>query len=140
MNKEPSMLIIEDDVEMANMLRVTMSRYFEVEKVCTSKSQAIQEAKQWLKNNPNPDCLLIDLIINGTGGIDLYQWLRKRGISSKVVFLTGCHPESPEYQEALETGEDLYEKDIFSSKQIAEQALKDIAERNGEEDSTSKVV
>ena len=119
MSEKKSLMIVEDDPEMAKMLDITMSRFFEIVKTCTSKATAIDEAEAWLEENPDPDAIIIDLIINGTGGIDLYQWLRKKGISSKVVFLTGCHPESPEYHEAVETGEDLYEKDIFSSKQIA---------------------
>lgn len=110
-------LVVEDDVTMADMLRAALEKHFDVT-VCTEKAHAVTRAKNALKGGDAPQVVVLDLIINGEGGLDLYRWMRREGIDVPVVFLTGCHAQSPEYREALGTGELVYEKDQFSSRQL----------------------
>lgn len=121
-----TVLVVEDDEAMAEMLSVSLSPRFTVD-VCTTKERAISDAKAYLTEQELPDCLVIDLIVNGEGGLDFYEWLRGEGIETPVIFLTGCHPQSPEYLTALETGEALYEKDHFSSQRLAQKIEKLVA-------------
>lgn len=116
---EIKVLVVEDDRSMAEMLQATMSQ-FDVT-ACTEKAHAINRAKKHLQDGGTPQVVLIDLIINGEGGVDFYQWLRDNHYHMPVIFLTGCHPHSPEYLAAQETGEVVYEKDRFSSKVLADQ-------------------
>jgi len=112
-------LVIEDDRDMAEMLQLTLSPMFDVT-ICTEKAHAIKQAKAYFDEHGCPDVLVVDLIINGEGGLNFYQWMKDRGYYAPVIFLTGCHRQSPEFQEALETGERVYEKDHFSSATLAE--------------------
>jgi DNA-binding response OmpR family regulator len=112
-----SVMIIEDDTEMAQMLELILGTQFEVI-VCTERSKAVPKAKSHLTDHGAPDCMVIDLIINGTGGVDFYHWMKGQGFSPPVIFLTGCHQQSPEYRAAKDTGEAIYEKDYFSAKKL----------------------
>lgn len=114
----PTVVVVEDDKDMAKMLEVTLSPQFDVI-VCTEKAHAISRAKNYLAESGSPDAMVIDLIINGQGGLDLYNWMHEQGFSAPVIFLTGCHPNSPEYIAAAATGEQMYEKDNFSSDVLA---------------------
>lgn len=112
-----TVLVVEDDKSMAAMLKATLPQYEVV--ICTEKAHAIKRAKEYLLSSEKPDIILIDLIINGEGGLDFYQWLHDKGFKIPVMFLTGCHPNSPEFVAAQDTGEFVYEKDKFSSKALA---------------------
>lgn len=112
-------LVIEDDRDMAEMLQLSLSPNFDVT-ICTEKAYAIKQAKAYFAEFGCPDILVVDLIINGEGGLNFYQWMKDNGYSAPIIFLTGCHRQSPEFQAALETGEKVYEKDHFSSASLAE--------------------
>jgi len=116
MNKY-KVLVLEDDPDMAAMLKITLPQYEVI--TCTEKAHAVNKAKKHLLEHGAPDVFLIDLIINGEGGLDFYQWVCEHKFYAPVIFLTGCHPHSPEFVSALETGEIVYEKDQFSSKTLA---------------------
>jgi DNA-binding response OmpR family regulator len=123
-----NVLVIEDDTLMATMLRSVLSTRFQVA-VCTEKAHAIRLAKEHLLSEdiPNPDCVVIDLIINGVGGVEFYHWMRGEGFHCPVIFLTGCHQQSPEYRAALNTGEQIYEKDYFMAGQFLEEVATRVA-------------
>jgi DNA-binding NtrC family response regulator len=114
---EYTILVVEDDTAMAGMLEATLSSKFDIV-VCTEKAHAISRAKAYLSEKV-PDAIVIDLIINGEGGLDLYKWMQEHDIYAPVIFLTGCHQQSPEYVAAQETGERVYDKDSFSSTKLA---------------------
>lgn len=116
MNKY-KVLVVEDDAAMAEMLKATLTDYDVT--TCTGKAHALNLAKKYIAEEGLPDMVLIDLIINGEGGLDFYHWMRDNGHYAPVIFLTGCHPNSPEYVAAQQTGEVVYEKDSFSSKTLA---------------------
>jgi DNA-binding response OmpR family regulator len=112
-------LVVEDDAEMANMLHAVLSDSFQVT-VCTDKVHALNRAKQYLKEHGPPDAVIIDIIINGEGGLDFYRWMHMSGYFPPVIFLTGCHEQSPEFVAAVETGEKVYAKDHFSSSKLVQ--------------------
>lgn len=112
-----TVLVVEDDVDMAEMLKATLPQYDVI--TCMEKAHALTRAKTYLMDGEAPDIILIDLIINGEGGLEFYQWLGEHGFNIPVLFLTGCHPNSPEFIAAKDTGEAVYEKDKFSSKTLA---------------------
>ena len=128
-----SVLIVEDDRDMAEMLELILSADFNVS-VCTEKTHAIRLAKEHLTTHGAPDIMVIDLIINGEGGLDLYQWMHENDFYPPVIFLTGCHQHSPEFVAAVETGERVYEKDNFSSARLAEFIRSMVADTEGQED------
>lgn len=108
-------LIVEDDEAMARMLMLSLRATYQVV-VCTKKAHAVRLAKEHLqKDETLPDLVVIDLIINGTGGVEFYEWMREEGFECPVIFLTGCHTQSPEYRAAIGTGEVVYEKDDFTA-------------------------
>lgn len=113
-----TVLVVEDDEAMAAMLRQALERDFEVV-VCTNKVKAIRKAKQYIMGGGRPDVVLLDLIVNGEGGLDFLNWLEAQDRrDTPIIFLTGCHPQSPEYKAAQATGHPIYEKDKFSSKEL----------------------
>lgn len=120
-------LVIEDDRDMAEMLKATLSAYFDVT-ICTEKAHAIRQAKEFFHKHGAPDILVIDLIINGEGGLNFYQWMHEGGHYPPVIFLTGCHQHSPEFIAAQETGERVYEKDQFSSATLAQYITEMVAQ------------
>lgn len=61
-----------------------------------------QSARQALEENP-PQVMLSDIAMPELSGIDLLKYIREKGISTKVVFLSG-YPNFEYAQEALKLG------------------------------------
>lgn len=123
-----TLLILEDDKDMAEMLDHLFGSTFNVV-LCVGKSTAIQQAKEYFKAG-KPSFVILDLIINGEGGLDLYKWMRDSGIKTPVAFLTGCHKDSKEFLAAMKTGEPLYEKDMVSFKRLRQEILKFLSDED----------
>lgn len=121
-------LIMEDDEEMARMLEFVLGDSFDQIEVCTTQTDAIHQARDFLsERDPEdwPDVFILDLLINGEDGLDLYEWMKEQNGGeipdhSTVIWLTGCHPKSSEFESIKETEEIVCEKDHFSAQDIRE--------------------
>jgi FixJ family two-component response regulator len=46
-----------------------------------------------LKDEPHPDCLILDVQMPGFNGLDAQAWLRDRGITIPAIMITGREDE-----------------------------------------------
>ncbi|MEB2311261.1 MAG: ATP-binding protein [Sorangiineae bacterium] len=79
-------LIVDDELPVASMLRLVLSDEHEV---CVSTSA--REALELLTSGETFDVVLCDLLMPGMSGMELHQQLAARGtgIEKRVVFMTG---------------------------------------------------
>lgn len=107
-------VIVEDDDDMARMLEYVLDEAIDHTVSFTDQAHAIDQARDYfLSSADTPDIAIIDIILNGEGGLDLYDWMMDHEVSTQVIFLTGCHPQSDEYRRAEQTGAPIYDKDQF---------------------------
>ncbi|MBN2192624.1 MAG: response regulator [Polyangiaceae bacterium] len=89
-------LVIDDDLPVAEVLQRLLADDFEVE-VATSATQALALVRQ----GPDFDVLLCDLLMPGMSGVDLYGELERDrpGVEERVIFMTGgaFTPRSAEF-------------------------------------------
>lgn len=85
-----TLLIVDDNTSVTSVLKTIFSiKYPDLEITSFSTKSAGHGAMEWLKEN-RPDYAIIDLVINGISGIDIYKRILDADMGTAVVFLTGC--------------------------------------------------
>lgn len=84
MNKYPSLLIVDDEVDLAEIIKDIASELFEQVHVCYNG----QDALNFLDKN-TVSIILSDISMPTMTGDAFLQRLRARGVFTPVVFLTG---------------------------------------------------
>lgn len=96
--ERPLVLVMDDHDSMCDAMRDVLEDEFDVI-TFSEKMKAFTDTMAYLENGGRrPDSLLLDIIINGEGGLEVATAaLESLGYSpAQVVFLTGCHESSPE--------------------------------------------
>ena len=79
------LLIVEDDAETRDALRSTYTRSgWEVR-----EAETVAEALAMLDTEPEPCCLVLDLILPDGDGTAVLERVRARGLESRVAVCTG---------------------------------------------------
>lgn len=99
---KPVIHIVDDDEAMRDSLawlldgaRFTLCTYTSAEDFLARMAS--------LPADGNPACLIVDIRMPGMGGIELYEQLLLRGVSTPVIFVTG-HGDVPMAVEAIKRG------------------------------------
>jgi len=90
--------IVDDDADFQGaMVRLLRAAGFEV--------RAYASAEEFLRRPPGsaPGCVLLDLNMPGTSGLDLQAALVKQGVSMPIIFLSG-RGEIPDTVQAMKAG------------------------------------
>jgi two-component system phosphate regulon response regulator PhoB len=90
-NTKPRILLVEDDLALANAYRLRMeAEGFEV-RHCPDGEQAIQQAIEYL-----PDLILLDIMMPKISGFDVLDILRntKETAHTKIIILTALSQPS----------------------------------------------
>ena len=80
---EPTVYIVDDDPDMRDSLRWLM-------KTVGLRAQTFASASEFLRDfTPNgPGCVILDVRMPGTSGLDLFEELATRGEGLPVIFIT----------------------------------------------------
>jgi len=92
------LLIVDDNTSVTLVLsRIFSVKFPNIEVFCFNKKSAGIEALNWLQAN-KPDYAILDLVINGVNGNNLYDAMISKGYDTKIVFLTGCSDSDSKFQ------------------------------------------
>lgn len=85
--KHVTILLVEDNIDFAKLVRIYLSRYEDAEFEVIWKengSEGIEEAVR----NPSVDVILMDYFLPGMNGLEITRVLKERNVETPVVFLT----------------------------------------------------
>lgn len=96
MQAGPTILVMDDDIDLLEVLQETLITLCKVNQVITATSMdAVQQQKDKILN-----CELAILDVNlgaeRPSGVNVAEWLRANGFKGKIVFLTGHAVSDPE--------------------------------------------
>jgi ActR/RegA family two-component response regulator len=92
------LIIVDDNTSVTLVLsRIFAVKFPSIEVVCFNTKAAGISALNWMQHN-EPDYAILDLVINGVNGNDLYEFLREKQYNTKTVFLTGCSDSDTKLQ------------------------------------------
>lgn len=92
------LLIVDDNTSVTLVLsRIFAVKFPGIEVHCFNTKSAGIAALNWMQTN-KPDYAILDLIINGVNGNDLYELIRQKSYDTKVIFLTGCSDSDTKLQ------------------------------------------
>jgi two-component system OmpR family response regulator len=105
-------MVVEDDPEIRSLL----------ERFLAGQGYAVQVAADGMEMTAQmalfqPDLVLLDLMLPGTGGLDLCRWIREAG-SASVIIVTAM-AELPDIVVGLESGADDYVTKPFELRELA---------------------
>ncbi|TVR51113.1 MAG: DNA-binding response regulator [Puniceicoccaceae bacterium] len=109
---KPLVLIVEDEVELANLI----AEYLEGNNMLTQVCHRCNLAFRFLKNN-FANILLLDLTLPDQDGFSFYEELKRNDISVPTIFLTGNASEVSKVK-GLELGADDYVTKPFSMAEL----------------------
>lgn len=111
-------IILIDD---SHALGFMLSAYFKIKGhifdfECNPK-KAVEDIRNGLLDSY--EYILLDLLINGISGIDIFKELKKRNLDKKVIIISGCNRDSEVYIEALKLKVPILKK-VFNTKDLVE--------------------
>jgi FixJ family two-component response regulator len=118
--------IVDDDPDMRDSLRWLM-------KTVGIRAQTFASAAEFLRDfTPNgPGCVILDVRMPGTSGLDLFEELIARGEGMPVIFIT-AHADVPMAVRAMKSGAVEFVEKPFNRQTLldkVQRAIKDDSER-----------
>ena len=95
-------LLVEDDVIQSDLCRNWLQGRGHEVHACRSAVEAVR----WLEGHAF-DAVVLDALLPDLSGQDVLAWIRRRGLSTPVLFATSCGDEF-EIAATLELGADDY--------------------------------
>ena len=126
MMSEPTVYIVDDDPDMRDSLRWLM-------KTVGIRAQTFASAAEFLRDfTPNgPGCVILDVRMPGTSGLDLFEELIARGEGMPVIFIT-AHADVPMAVRAMKSGAVEFVEKPFNRQTLldkVQRAIKDDSDR-----------
>ena len=120
--------IVDDDPDMRDSLRWLM-------KTVGIRAQTFASASEFLRDfTPNgPGCVILDVRMPGTSGLDLFEELVARGDGLPVIFIT-AYADVPMAVRAMKSGAVEFVEKPFNRQTLldkVQRAIKDDTERRG---------
>ena len=118
--------IVDDDPDMRDSLRWLM-------KTVGIRAQTFASAAEFLRDfTPNgPGCVILDVRMPGTSGLDLFEQLIARGEGMPVIFIT-AHADVPMAVRAMKSGAVEFVEKPFNRQTLldkVQRAIKDDSQR-----------
>jgi len=108
MSGKPRVLVVEDEPELRNTLRLTLSRHeFDVEAVGTGTA-ALATMQRW-----HPDAVVLDLGLPDLDGVEVIRQARETGFNTRIVILSARGSDRDKVN-ALDLGADDFLTKPFS--------------------------
>jgi FixJ family two-component response regulator len=126
MMEDPIVYIVDDDPDVRDSLRWLMT-------TVGLRVDVFASAVEFLDAFAprGPACLVLDVRMPGTSGLDLYERLVKRGISIPVIFIT-AHADVPMAVRAMKSGAAEFVEKPFNRQELldrVQRAIRDDAHR-----------
>jgi RNA polymerase sigma factor (sigma-70 family) len=123
---KPTVYIVDDDPDMRDSLRWLM-------KTVGLRTESFATAEQFLEGyvRDGPACLVLDVRMPGTSGLDLLEEMRAAGLRLPVLFIT-AHADVPMAVRAMKSGAVEFLEKPFNAQALLERiqrAIKDDSER-----------
>lgn len=64
------------------------------------------------------DYILLDLLLNGVSGMDIYEALKEREVNEKVIVVSGCDSKTEVFQKAMNAGLPILTKNFSAPEMI----------------------
>jgi FixJ family two-component response regulator len=127
---DATVYIVDDDPDMRDSLRWLL-------KTVGLRCLTFPSAEEFLREftGDGPSCLVLDVRMPGTGGLDLLEELTARGLRLPVLFIT-AHADVPMAVRAMKSGAFEFLEKPFNGQVLLEKvqrAIKDDAERRARE-------
>ena len=104
-SSKPSILIVEDEVEISELIKIQLTEAGMIPSVCYSMEQTME----FLENKP-VDLILLDIILPDQDGRTLVRSLRNRGIETPIIFLSGIQSKEQRVKALNLGGDDFITK------------------------------
>lgn len=87
--------LIDNQPAIVQAFDLNMTLYDNVNIKTFTTEKCVNELFIWLDNNPEMkfDVFIIDIILNGKTGLEVYEKLEDESRAKYYVFLTGCHED-----------------------------------------------
>jgi FixJ family two-component response regulator len=126
MKREPTVYILDDDPDMRDSLHWLMT-------TVGLRAEAFESASAFVERfaPDGPGCLVFDVRMPGTSGMDLYEELVARGQGMPVIFIT-AYADVPMAIRAMKSGATEFVEKPFNRQSLldrVQRAIKDDAER-----------
>ena len=126
MMREPTVHIVDDDPDMRDSLRWLLQ-------TVGIRAVTYASAAEFLRgfNVEGPACLVLDVRMPGTGGLDLFEKLTAGGLQIPVLFIT-AHADVPMAVRAMKSGAVEFLEKPFNAQVLLDKiqcALRDDADR-----------
>jgi FixJ family two-component response regulator len=123
---DPTVYIVDDDPDMRDSLRWLL-------KTVGLRSVTFPTAAEFVRgfNGDGPSCLVLDVRMPGTSGLDLFEEMAARGLRTPVLFIT-AHADVPMAVRAMKSGAVEFIEKPFNAQILLEKiqrAIKDDADR-----------
>lgn len=92
-------LIIDDNLLLSFMLSEWFDFRGHIAEYETDPYEALKKVKSM--NFEDYDYILLDLLLNGISGLDIFKVIKERGFADKVVVVSGCDKNTEIYQKAV---------------------------------------
>lgn len=101
----PRILVIDDDPEICQLMHVLLRRIG----VQSQSAATAERAEQLLRDLPQPDGIILDLMLPHRSGLDVLRWLSARPAlrNLPVTVLTAC-TDTPTRQQVLAMGASVF--------------------------------
>lgn len=124
---EPIIFIVDDDPDMRDLLQGLL-------RSVGLRSEAYESSADFLERRRprGPGCLVFDIRMPGTSGLDLYEELVRRGERMPVIFIT-AHADVPMVIRAMKAGATDFVEKPFNRQDFldrVQRAVKDDVERH----------
>jgi DNA-binding response OmpR family regulator len=104
-------LIVDDNLQMRNLLRITFSTHPEYQLL---QAQNGAEALEVLQNE-KPDIVFLDIMMPGDiDGLGVCKWIKSSEYQATFVVLLSAKGQKADIELGLETGADMYLTKPFS--------------------------
>lgn len=112
MNTKMKILVVDDNLQMRNLLRITFSTYPEYELL---QAQNSQEAMDLLEKH-HPEIVFLDVMMPGElDGLDVCRWIKSSPeLKTTFVVLLSAKGQKQDIADGLEAGADKYITKPFS--------------------------
>jgi DNA-binding response OmpR family regulator len=118
-------LLVEDDVDLAGMVRQNLAREHATIEVVHSGSEALDVLAV-----SDFDLLILDWELPGASGIEVCKWYRDKGGTSPVLMLTG-KAAIVDKETGLDSGADDYLTKPFSMRELSARARAALRRHSG---------
>ena len=78
-----ALVVIDDDTHVRRAVGRVLNS-------CGHEVRVFDSAESYLEDQPDANCLIVDVGLSGISGLELEERMKRRGLQTPVVFITAC--------------------------------------------------